>query len=804
MQFAAGDRVTVRGAQWTVDEATEFTDCAVLSLSAARRSCELLLPFDRPVRSAEVGRIRGVTRRRWMHHLHATLSDLRTFGELREAAGAAIDILPFQLEPALALISGRASRFLLADEVGLGKTIQAGLMLAELRRCGWCERALILTPSGLRKQWADELQQRFRIPAAIVDAAVLSALTGALPLDVNPWAVERVVITSIDFIKQPEVLRGPASQLWDLLIVDEAHQASAASQRYDAVRTLAGRARHVVLLTATPHAGDDSAYRALCELGRLDAADPIVLFRRTRHQAGLPRTRRVHLLRVRLAPDAIEMHRLLAAYVARLWRIAHDTGRPEVQLAAMVLSKRAFSSAGSLASSVERRLAAMSGLAPLPSQPALPFDADVDCADEAPLPIAPAFDCPGEERVALQELLQAARRAQRSEDKLRVLRTLLQRVREPIIVFTEYRDTLAGLETALGHSRKTAVLHGGQTPQQRREAVDAFTRGLADLLLATDAGAEGLNLQSRCRLVVNLELPWNPTRLEQRIGRVDRIGQPRTVHAINLFADGTSESTVLAALLRRLERIQASEIEIAASVINSAPLPPRGGDSNVESCTESVDLKSRAHAETTRLTAMRSTPPVPSTLDGRVIPVTCIRSLRASTLCFVRVRIANGTGRLVEDALLPIVVPDRGPADADDGPAEAGHDVVGSGFSRTDRTRTIRARAEQLIDRIGPAAIAFATRLAHDRANAIDAESAEWVRRAVRREVHLSRAAAHAMPLPVQAGLFDNREVASKQESERQQRLIFDQCASRSMELEAGATTFLAHEPHIVLVLIPC
>ena len=146
---------------------------------------------------------------------------------------------------------------------------------------------------------------------------------------------------------------------------------------------------------------------------------------------------------------------------------------------------------------------------------------------------------------------------------------------EPIIVFTEYRDTLDALESAIGDLRKTTTLHGGQTPQERRNAVDAFTSGAADLLLATDAGAEGLNLQSRCRLVVNLELPWNPTRLEQRIGRVDRIGQTRTVHAINLFAEGTAESTVLAGLLRRLERIHASEIEIAASVINSAPLPAR-------------------------------------------------------------------------------------------------------------------------------------------------------------------------------------------------------------------------------------
>ncbi|MEO7135291.1 MAG: SNF2-related protein, partial [Vicinamibacterales bacterium] len=231
MQFAAGDRVTARGERWVVVDATEHADCVVLNLSAteARRTCELLLPFDRPIRATAHSKIRAVTRRRWIRHLHAALSGLCTFGQLRDAAVAAIDILPFQLEPALALITGRASRFLLADEVGLGKTIQAGLMLAELRRRGWCERALILTPAGLRTQWADELKRRFDIQARVIDAAALSALSGSLPLDVNPWTVESVFITSVDFIKQPEVLRGLHRELWDLLIVDEAHQASAAS-----------------------------------------------------------------------------------------------------------------------------------------------------------------------------------------------------------------------------------------------------------------------------------------------------------------------------------------------------------------------------------------------------------------------------------------------------------------------------------------------------------------------------------------------------------------------------------------------
>ena len=183
--------------------------------------------------------------------------------------------------------------------------------------------------------------------------------------------------------------------------------------------------------------------------------------------------------------------------------------------------------------------------------------------------------------------------------------------------------------------------------------------GAADLLLATDAGAEGLNLQGRCRLVVNLELPWNPIRLEQRIGRVDRIGQTRTVHAINLFADGTAESTVLAGLLRRLERIQASEIEIAASIISSAPLRQEDADTRRRRPTETVDLKTaarsrgcadRAHARSRRARAITRERWCHS---SRLLRSPALRSAVAS-IWFVRIRIANRAGRLVEDALIPV------------------------------------------------------------------------------------------------------------------------------------------------------
>ena len=561
--FAAGDVVDVRGDRWLVEEAVAFADCTLLRLTSAGsgmrgRDCKLLHPFDRVTRQKLQHRVQVVTRRRWGHLLQSRLRDCRELGHLRGAAPAAIDLLPFQLEPALAVVRGLASRVLLADEVGLGKTIQAGLVLAELQHRGWCDRALILTPAGLREQWAGELGRRFGIRAAILDAESLRVMSGTLPFGLNPWLVEPVVITSMDFVKQPEVLRASSSVLWDLLIIDEAHQVATARQRASAVRALANHARHLALLTATPHAGNEAAYNTLCDLGRLGEDDPLLLFRRTRSEVEPSRLRRAHLLPVRLSADERNMHWLLESYVRRAWQFGRASGKPEARLVATVLSKRALSSASSLAVSVERRLTLLSGRTPLPLQTGLPFDLEEDVADLDPALAAPIFDRVDEEQRALEQILAAAERARANERKVRVLQKILRRIHEAAVVFTEYRDTLLTLESAIGVLRRPVLLHGGLARHERRSAVEAFNHGAADVLLATDAGSEGLNLQSRCRLVINLELPWNPIRLEQRIGRVDRLGQRNVVHAINLFARDTAESTVLAGLARRVDHIRQS------------------------------------------------------------------------------------------------------------------------------------------------------------------------------------------------------------------------------------------------------
>ena len=220
-----------------------------------------------------------------------------------------------------------------------------------------------------------------------------------------------------------------------------------------------------------------------------------------------------------------------------------------------VLHKRALSSAWSLAQSVERRLAALA--APEDAAAAqlwLPLSdpqGERIAADEAPSwPVGLRLADPALERRLLTSLLESARGASSCETKLAALVRLLRRARQSAVVFTEYRDTL--LHVRHQYAPRALLLHGGLTRDERSAVIAEFSNQPNRLLLATDAAAEGLNLHQQCRLVVNLELPWNPMRLEQRIGRVDRIGQRRTVHAFHLVAERSGEVDLLARLRSRV------------------------------------------------------------------------------------------------------------------------------------------------------------------------------------------------------------------------------------------------------------
>jgi SNF2 family DNA or RNA helicase len=374
----------------------------------------------------------------------------------------------------------------------------------------------------------------------------------------NPWIAQTIAIASIDYIKRPEVLPAVSDCLWDMVIVDEAHGVCGESDRQAAVNALGARASYLLLLTATPHSGNRHAFLSLCDVGMLEN-DPLLIFRRTRADVMVGPPRRIHIRRVPPNADERRMYERLNAYAAAIRRERGEL-RDAAWLALAVLHKRAFSSAWSLAQSVERRLAA---LAPTVrsngDQIPLPFDdgeADAATEDEPPAwPEELALASPAHEHAILMGLAASARAASECQTKTATLDRLLRRTHESAIVFTEYRDTL--LHIAERVPVPHVLIHGGLTVREREMAVDIFSRAPRMILLATDAAGEGLNLQRRCRLVINLELPWNPMRLEQRIGRVDRIGQNRRVHAVHLVAQGTGEEEILRRLKTRVAAAQA-------------------------------------------------------------------------------------------------------------------------------------------------------------------------------------------------------------------------------------------------------
>ena len=544
----------VRRRSWTVVRLTTYADCEALRIAdgadpSARRT--LLLPFDRP-RRLDDRRLEIVSARAWLHAFRRLLTAAYPFGGLRQCPHG-IDVLPYQLEPAIAVLRDGHARVLIADAVGLGKTIEAGIVLRELSERHEGFRALVLAPAGLRTQWGDELAARFGIATTGADAGWLRAIARTLPPDVNPWSTPGTYVASFDFVKRPEALRALEDVHWDLVVVDEAHAAAATTDRRAAIDAVARRARRVILLTATPPS-EPAELEALCRIGA-PAGDPdIVMFSRGRASQGA-RSRRSVVLPVRLTSAERRMHRLLARYTALVWKEARGRGNAPGRLVATLLRKRALSSGGALAISVRRRLELLdAGEPPSEIQLLLPLmedDAREDAVSDGVLGAA-GLRSADTERRWLRTILAAAELASARESKLRVLATLLRRIREPAIVFTEYRDTLERLRTLLLASRvSTCVVHGGLSPVERTEVLAAFARG-GTTLLTTDAAAEGLNLQRTCRVVVHFELPWNPARLLQRAGRVDRIGQRRRVHEIALVARDTAEAVVLSPIARRV------------------------------------------------------------------------------------------------------------------------------------------------------------------------------------------------------------------------------------------------------------
>jgi superfamily II DNA or RNA helicase len=520
-------------------------------------------------------------------------------------------------------------RFCLADDPGAGKTIMAGLYIKELMLRGDLQRCLIVAPGGLVAQWQDELSEKFSLEFSILTRELIEASrTG------DPFNERNLMIARLDHLSRNEDLVARlGSQEWDLVVVDEAHRMAAhyfgnevkETKRYRLGKALGATARHLLLMTATPHAGkeeDFQLFMALLDADRFEgkARDGVhtvdvtdMMRRMVKEQLlrfdGRPLfpERRATTVAYELSPAEMVLYADVTEYVAtemgRAERLAAEgEGRRgnRVGFAVTVLQRRLASSPEAIYQSLSRRrkrleercrdVRAQARAAqilqlerPL-SVDIEDFDEDIDDLDDAELEsVEEQLVDEASSARTLAELELEIATLQRLEDQADRVRAsgvdkkwteLLGLIgdtpelfeadgtRRKLIVFTEHRDTLnylvGKLRTFLGRSEAVVAIHGGVAREERKVIQERFTQD-ADcvVLVATDAAGEGLNLQ-RAHLLVNYDLPWNPNRIEQRFGRVHRIGQTEVCHMWNLVADDTREGQVYRRLLDKLAEMRDS------------------------------------------------------------------------------------------------------------------------------------------------------------------------------------------------------------------------------------------------------
>jgi len=455
-----------------------------------------------------------------------------------------VERFPHQLKAALAVMKDLGGRALLADEVGLGKTIEAGIILKEYLLRGQIRTALVLTPASLCEQWAEELREKFEL-----DFVVSRGAEGR-------WGDHPLVIASLETARHTRHRARVRHVGFDLVIVDEAHRLrNHLTLGWKFINELG--ARNLLLLTATPVQNDLRELYNLVTLLRPGAVGTFAQFRaefmtagdrlkprnteklrsllasvmiraqRANTQIKFPR-RQVKTLTLDLAPAEAELYRDVSDFVIR----TIDSGDEDVArrwyFTLVVLQKELGSSIAAAAKTLEH-LAAKSATG-----------------------------------LAMKPLKELARRASTNgrSTKVEALVRLLGGLDDKAIVFTQFRASQEEIAAALTEAGiANEIFHGEQTWQEKEEALDRF-KGPVPFLISTEAGGEGRNLQF-AHIVVNYDLPWNPMRVEQRIGRVHRLGQEHDVQIYNLVARDTIESYVLEILEKkiRLFELVVGEVE---------------------------------------------------------------------------------------------------------------------------------------------------------------------------------------------------------------------------------------------------
>jgi len=543
-----------------------------------------------------------------------------TAGPFRSLAGLAVEPRPYQLVPLLMALRQATVRLLIADDVGIGKTIEASLIAAELLAQGSASRLTVLCSPALAEQWQTELAGKFRIDAELVLSSTVKKLERGLFDD--EWIFDRYpyTVVSTDFIKSPRHRDMFIHGCPDLVIVDEAHgcvaggaSSRARTLRYELVRKLAADPqRHLLLVTATPHSGQEEGFRNLIglldpELANLDLSAAKGRERLARHmvqrrrshirkfleqETAFPSDRLTQEQRYYLTDDYRRLFDSVLSYARETVRDSSGGQlRHRVRYWSALGLLRALASSPRAAAATLRTRARTVDAQTLEEADTLGRATVLDLAEaeaaEA-LDVVPGADSvlesakedAGPER---RRLLELARRADKlagePDAKLAMLDSVVQGLLaegDDPVVFCRFIDTAEylaeHLRISLGRSATVDCVTGALPPTDRETRIAGLTdTGGRHVLIATDCLSEGVNLQQHFQAVVHYDLAWNPTRHEQREGRVDRFGQPRdVVRAVTIIgADNQIDEIVMRVLLRKHEAIR-KQLGISIPVPDSA------------------------------------------------------------------------------------------------------------------------------------------------------------------------------------------------------------------------------------------
>lgn len=631
-ELLPGTEVHARGLRWEVVNAHPLGEQTLFRLRGLDQGLrgyeiDLLSPFEDVDVSVRAFSPENATPlNNWMVYHHAFLLEQHLGSNALQAVSPGrLKLEPYQLVPVMRALNLSRTRLLLCDDVGLGKTIEAGLVLVELIARRLAHRVLIVSPPGpLLEQWKAEMWDRFGLRVQVIDRAKIEEIRKQTERGANPFDSIQLGLASVDFLRQDHIVRDLERTDFDVVVIDEAHHAfrtgvsadRSNTQRRKLAEVLAARSDALMLLTATPHDGYDRSFASLLELldpylvnakgearaGRFSAH----VVRRLKRHIVDPDTKEPRFKERTVIPcpvtasgvdgDFTEMHRSIVGLVAPRMKSAIRSQRYDEVLSLFALLKRSVSSVSALLSTLdvvsERLQTAQSARAEsqeeakqrrgtlreyqqkLQMYGTLSFEEEEEHARIQAEEIARQIEEIDKEVRsgsyqlrknktvidALQDIRELAQAVVDRDPKLSAVVEQVRQIRETepranILVYTEYRDSQAVLVETLRQAQLGTVetISGEDPDADRKKVYDKFKSQDNVILVSTDAAAEGLNLHERCHHLIHLELPFNPNRLEQRNGRIDRYGQKQTPVIRYLYLKGTFEEYLLLRLIAKYE-----------------------------------------------------------------------------------------------------------------------------------------------------------------------------------------------------------------------------------------------------------